>query len=56
LQPPSIPVFPTLIFGLYGQNFDRPELHWRYGYGFSWALILIITVGQLWYFRRKHWI
>lgn len=53
----SILLFPTLIVGLYGQNFDRmPELQWRYGYGFSWALILIITVAQLWYFRRKHWI
>lgn len=53
----SILLFPTLIVGLYGQNFDRmPELQWRFGYGFSWALILIITVAQLWYFRRKHWI
>jgi magnesium transporter len=47
---------PTFIVGLYGQNFHIPELEWAHGYGFSWALIVLITVAQLWYFRRKHWI
>jgi magnesium transporter len=43
--------------GLYGQNFDHmPELHWRLGYAFSWAVILASTVLQAIYFRRKRWL
>jgi Mg2+ and Co2+ transporter CorA len=53
----SILLVPTFIVGLYGQNFhDMPELAWRYGYGWSWALIIVTTLGQLWWFRRRHWI
>jgi magnesium transporter len=48
---------PTFIVGLYGQNFrDIPELHWGWGYAWSWALIVVTTVLQLVYYRRKHWI
>jgi magnesium transporter len=50
----SLLLVPTFIVGLYGQNFvDIPELRWRWGYAFSWALIVITTVGQLVWFRRK---
>lgn len=53
----SILLLPTLIVGLYGQNFKHmPELEWAQGYGFSWALIIVSTGLQLWYFRRKQWI
>ena len=53
----SILLVPTFIVGLYGQNFHRmPELAWSQGYGFSWLLIILTTVGQLWYYRRKQWI
>ena len=53
----SILLVPTFIVGLYGQNFHRmPELSWAQGYAFSWMLIVLSTVGQLWYFRRKRWI
>lgn len=53
----SIFLPPTFIVGLYGQNFAHiPELSWTQGYGFSWALILISTVGQLVYFPRKGWL
>jgi magnesium transporter len=48
---------PTFIVGLYGQNFrDIPELHWGWGYAWSWALIVVSTVLQLLYYRRKRWI
>ena len=53
----SILLFPTFVVGVYGQNFDHlPELHWHYGYAFSWAVIVIATVAQLVFFRRKRWI
>ena len=53
----SILLLPTFIVGLYGQNFHHiPELAWVQGYGFSWALIVLTTIAQVWYFRRKRWI
>lgn len=53
----SLLLFPTFLVGVYGQNFDHiPELHWRLGYAFSWALIALTTVGQLAFFRWKKWI
>jgi magnesium transporter len=53
----SILLVPTLIVGIYGQNFDFPEKHWgRGGYAFSWALIISTTIIQIWYFRRKKWL
>jgi magnesium transporter len=53
----SVLLLPTFIVGLYGQNFKHiPELEWAQGYGWSWAVILVTTALQLWYFRRKRWI
>ena len=53
----SILLLPTFIVGVYGQNFRRiPELHWGFGYAWSWGLIIVTTIAQVWYFRRKHWI
>jgi magnesium transporter len=53
----SIFLPPTFIVGVYGQNFAyMPELGWTQGYGFSWGIILLSTLGQLWYFRRKKWL
>jgi magnesium transporter len=53
----SMVLFPTFVVGVYGQNFDHmPELHWRLGYAFSWAVIIASTILQLIYFRRKRWI
>jgi len=54
----SLLLLPTFIVGLYGQNFQHhfPELHWRLGYLWSWGLIVVTTLLQLWFFRRKRWI
>jgi magnesium transporter len=54
----SVLLLPTFIVGLYGQNFRHhfPELGWQWGYAWSWGLIVVTTVLQLWYFRRKKWI
>ncbi len=53
----SVLLLPTFIVGLYGQNFRHiPELRWHQGYVFSWFLIIVTTIGQLWFYRRRHWI
>ncbi len=52
---------PTFIVGVYGMNFDRsspwnmPELGWRYGYAFSWTIMLAMIIGLLIFFKRKKW-
>lgn len=53
----------TFIVGLYGMNFDpksspwnMPELRWYWGYPFSLALMLFVTVGLLRFFYRKGWL
>jgi magnesium transporter len=53
----SLLLVPTFIVGLYGQNFrDSPELHWSFGYWWSWGLIIVATIAQLAFFRWKRWI
>jgi magnesium transporter len=54
----SLLLVPTFIVGLYGQNFLHhfPEIHWQYGYLWSWALILVATIAQFVWFRRRRWI
>jgi magnesium transporter len=54
----SLLLVPTFIVGLYGQNFQHhfPEIHWQYGYAWSWGLIILTTIGQLIFFRKKGWL
>jgi magnesium transporter len=53
----SVLLLPTFIVGLYGQNLKGiPEFGWHYGYAWSWALIVLTTIGQVVYFRRKRWV
>jgi magnesium transporter len=54
----SLLLVPTFIVGLYGQNFQHhfPEIHWQYGYAWSWLLIIVTTIGQLIFFRKKGWL
>jgi magnesium transporter len=53
----SILLPPTFIVGLYGQNLKGvPEFGWSQGYLWSWTLIVLITVGQLVFLRRKRWL
>jgi len=53
----SLLLVPTFIVGLYGQNLRGvPEFHWRFGYWWSWALIVVTTIAQVVYYRRKGWI
>ena len=54
----SLLLLPTFIVGLYGQNFRHhfPELGWQWGYAWSWGLIIVTTIVQLWFFKRRKWI
>jgi magnesium transporter len=53
----SMLLVPTLIVGLYGQNFvNIPELTWNWGYGWSLGLIAVTTVAQYVFFKWKKWI
>jgi magnesium transporter len=53
----SLLLVPTFIVGLYGQNFrDMPELHWAWGYWWSWGWIIATTIAQLAFFRWKRWL
>ena len=58
----------TFIAGVYGMNFETstvngepaptnmPELHWKYGYLGVWVVMIVIAVGQLYFFKRKKWL
>ncbi len=47
----------TFFAGVYGMNFQYfPEIHWRLGYLMFWMIILTISGGMLYFFRRKKWI
>jgi magnesium transporter len=47
----------TFLVGVYGMNFEfMPEIKWRWGYAFVWAVIIGTIVTMLAYFRRKKWL
>lgn len=53
----------TFIVGIYGMNFNNPdspwampELHWFYGYPMVWGLMIAVTAGLLWFFKRRDWL
>lgn len=47
----------TFLAGIYGMNFSNmPELRWRYGYYYLLALMLLVFIAFLLYFRKKKWI
>jgi magnesium transporter len=53
----------TFITSLYGMNFNTraspwnmPELNAYYGYPATWAVLLVVTLGMVYYFWRKGWL
>lgn len=47
----------TFVVGIYGMNFDHmPELHTKWGYPMVWAVMILITLGLLLFFKRKKWL
>lgn len=46
----------TFIAGIYGTNFDNvPELHYNYSYHIMWGVMILITAGMVYYFKKKKW-
>ncbi len=46
----------TLIAGIYGMNFSRmPELNTEWGYPLVLLIMLLITVGQIWFYHKRGW-
>ncbi|MBU0558421.1 MAG: magnesium/cobalt transporter CorA [Bacteroidetes bacterium] len=46
----------TFVAGVYGMNFENmPELNWEYGYPSIMALMFVIGVMFVIYFKRKKW-
>ncbi len=44
----------TFIVGVYGMNFENlPELKWENGYYWIWGLMITISVGIFYWFKRK---
>ncbi|RME31941.1 magnesium and cobalt transport protein CorA [Candidatus Woesearchaeota archaeon] len=47
----------TFITGVYGMNFrNMPELSWQYGYFGALAVMLIIAITMVLYFKKKKWL
>ena len=48
---------PTMVASIYGMNFQVfPELHWKYGYLWALALMVVSGVAPYWYFKMKRWL
>ncbi|MBX9851628.1 MAG: magnesium/cobalt transporter CorA [Cytophagaceae bacterium] len=48
---------PTLIASIYGMNFKSiPEINWAAGYPFALLLMILSSVGTLFFFKRKNWL
>ena len=47
----------TFIAGVYGTNFEYfPELHYRYSYFIFWAVLLLVALVMIRFFRRRGWL
>ncbi|MBC7888905.1 MAG: magnesium transporter CorA [Ferruginibacter sp.] len=47
----------TFVVGIYGMNFDfMPELNQKWGYPAVLILLVLISAGIFWWFRRKKWL
>ncbi len=47
----------TFIAGIYGTNFEFvPELKYKYSYFIMWAVMIVVAIGMLFYFRKRKWL
>jgi len=53
----AILAVPTMVFGLYGMNFEHmPELGWRFGYPAVLLVTLAVCLGLYVRLRRSGWL
>ncbi|HMV38016.1 MAG TPA: magnesium/cobalt transporter CorA [Plasticicumulans sp.] len=53
----AILAVPTVVFGLYGMNFDKmPELHWHYGYPAIVVATFLVCVWLYLRLKRTGWL
>jgi magnesium transporter len=53
----AILALPTMIFGMYGMNFDvMPELRWTFGYPVIMGTTLAACLGMFAYFKKTGWL
>ncbi|KOY50995.1 magnesium and cobalt transport protein CorA [Polaribacter dokdonensis] len=46
----------TFLAGIYGMNFEYiPELKIKYGYFILLGIMVLVTMGAVWYFKKKKW-
>jgi magnesium transporter len=46
----------TFLAGIYGMNFENiPELKYKYGYFILLGIMVLVTLGAIWYFKKKKW-
>jgi magnesium transporter len=46
----------TFIVGIYGMNFKyMPEIEFRWGYGITWAVMIVLSGLMVYYFKKKKW-
>lgn len=46
----------SFIAGVYGMNFRvMPELQWEYGYPAVLGFMALVTIGMIYYFKKKKW-
>ncbi|GAB5408393.1 MAG: magnesium/cobalt transporter CorA [Balneolaceae bacterium] len=47
----------TFIAGIYGMNFSyMPELQWKWSYPIIWGVMILVTIGMVFFFRKKKWL
>lgn len=47
----------TFFAGIYGMNFEYlPELKYKYAYPIFWMVVILLSGGLLFYFKRKKWL
>jgi magnesium transporter len=47
----------TFIAGIYGMNFKfMPELGWSWSYPLVWAVMIVVALIMLLYFKRRKWL
>ncbi len=46
----------SFVVGIYGMNFKyMPELEWKSGYFFIWFIIIALSGGMLYFFKKRKW-